>query len=343
MQLWDIIPAPDATLFSRLVPDDLPDSLARFLPDREIQGVKSRVARRTRTNVTARYRAYNAETPIGERPEAVALTEVTLPPLSQKLLVTEWETLWLEMAAGSAGGFAGMIDQMYDDVQQSTVAIRNRVELARADLLVDGKFTLAAENGLTLEADYGMQSSHKPTTSVAWSDATNALPLTDELAWTATLKTDAGRPPIAALASSTVIGYLGKSAEYRNAFWGGNASAQPNLNRAQVNQVRSDNGLAPLVEYDHQLSVGGATTRLIPVDRLILICANIGETQWGITAESLELVGSNAVDFTRRDAPGLFAAVYREPDPVTGWTKVGGVVMPVAADVDGWLSADVIP
>lgn len=343
MQLWDLIPAPDATAFSRVVPDELPDSLARFLPDREIQGVKSRVARRTRTNVVAKYRAYNAETPIGERPEAIALTEVTLPPIGQKLLITEWETLWLEVNSGGGGALAGMIDQAYDDIQSSTTAVRNRIELARADLLVDGKFTLAAENGLTLEADYGLAVSHKPTTGTSWADPVNSTPLTDEKAWTATLKTDAGRAPIAALASSTVIGYLLKSNEYRAAFWGGMAPSQPNLNLAQLNQLRRDNGLAPLVEYDHQLSVGGVTTRLIPVDKLILICDNIGETQWGITAESLELVGSNAVDFTRRDAPGLFAAVYREPDPVTGWTKVGGVCMPVAADVDGWLSADVVP
>lgn len=340
MQLWDIVPAPDATAFARVVPDDLPNSLDRFLPNREIQGVKSRVARRTRTNVVAKYRAYNAETPIGERPEAVAITEVTLPPIGQKLLVTEWERLWLEMNSGSGGALEGMITQIYDDIEANVRAVRNRLELARADLLVDGKFTLAGENGLTLEADYSLAASHKPVPATLWSSAVST-PLSDEIAWHQVVKTDAGRPAIASIASSTVIGYLLKNDEYRSAYWGGNATAQPNLSLAQLNQVRADRGLPPLVEYDHQLSVGGVSTRLIPVDRLIMVTADLGETQFGITAESLELVGSNAVDFTRADAPGLFAAAYREPDPVTGWTKVTGVAMPVLADVNGLLSADV--
>jgi hypothetical protein len=245
------------------------------------------------------------------------------------------------MNSGSGGALAGMIAQIYDDFEANTSAIRNRIELARGDLLVDGKFTLAGENGLTLEADYSLPADHKPAPATLWSDLANSTPLTDELAWVKKVKDDSGEAPVASIASSTVIGYLLKNAEYRSAYWGGNAAAQPNLNRAQVNQLRVDNGLPPLVEYDHQLSVGGVSTRVIPIDRIILVTADLGETQFGITAEALELVGSNAVDFTREDAPGLFAAAYREVDPVTGWTKVGGTCMPVLANPLGLLCADV--
>lgn len=341
MQIWDILPAVDATAFARVVPDDLPDTLSALLPDRQINGVKSRTARRTRTNVTAKYRAYNAETPIGRRPEALTVTEQALPPIGQKLPVTEWETLWLEFAGGGGNAFAGMLQQMYDDIEQNVRAIRNRMTLARGDLLTDGKFTLAGENGLVLEADYGLNAALLPTASQYWNNA-DALILSDLQAWDRVVRTRSGRPPVAVRASSLIVGYMLKNDEVRASYWGGNANAQPNLNRAQLSQVLRDNGLPPIVEEDHQLEVDGVVTRVLPENRLIMVVDGVGETQWGVTAESLELVASNAVDFTRADAPGLFAAVYRTPDPVTGWTKVTGVGMPVLGEPDGLLSARVL-
>ena len=65
MQLWDIISPADLTVFARTVPDEFPDSLVQFLPDRILSGIKSRSAKKSRRNVTAQYRAYNAATPLG--------------------------------------------------------------------------------------------------------------------------------------------------------------------------------------------------------------------------------------------------------------------------------------
>ncbi len=341
MQLWDIVSPADLTVFARQVPDEIPDSLNRFLPDRVIAGIKSRSAKKTRRNVTAQYRAYNAETPIGIRPVTVALTEITLPPVGQKLPLTEWERLNLEAAKSGGSALDEMVATVYDDVENSVLAVRNRAELARADYVVDGKFTLAAENGLTIEADFGLDVTHKPTAAILWGAAL-AVPLSDEQTWVQVLKSDSGKPPIAAIASSTVIGALLRNAEYRAAYWGGNAGEKPNLNRAQLNQVRSDNGLPPLVEYDHQLEVDGVATRLIPTTKFILVTDSVGESQWGLTAEGLDFATSNAVDFTLPDAPGLVSSAWKTPDPVTGWTKTNATFMPVAADIAGLLSATVL-
>lgn len=341
MQLWDIVSPADLTVFARTVPDELPDSLNRFLPDRVIAGIKSRSAKKTRRNVTAQYRAYNAATPIGIRPVTVSLTEILLPPVGQKLALTEWERLNLELAQSGGTALDAMVATVYDDVENSVHAVRNRAELARADYLVDGKFTLAAENGLTIEADFGLAGTHVVTAAILWG-AANAVPLSDEQTWVQVIKTDSGKPPVAAICSSTVIGQLVRNAEYRAAFWGGNAGAQPNLNRAQLAQVRSDNQLPPLVEYDHQLEVDGVNTRLIPTNRFILVTDNVGESQWGLTAEGLDFATTAAVDFLLTDAPGLVSSAWKTPDPVTGWTKTNATFMPVASDIAGLLSATVL-
>lgn len=340
MQLWDIVTPVDLTAFARMVPDDLPNNLNRFLPDRTIVGIKSRVARRSRTNTTARYRAWNAETPIGQRPDSVAVTEVKLPPLGQKLILTEWDQLQLDAANGSQSAVASMIATIYDDTENNVAAIRNRLELARGDLLTDGKFTLTAENGLTLEADYGMASSHKPTAGTLW-DGSSPTPLSDEVTWSRLMQTDGGGRPVVAIGNAIITSLLLRNAEYRSAYWGGAAGSSPNLNLEQLNTVRAANGLAPYEEYDHQVSVDGSTTRVIPTNKLILLGANVGETQFGATAEALELAQSNAVDFTTQDSPGIFAAAYKLADPVTGISKANATAMPVLADVNAIISATV--
>jgi len=341
MQLWDIVSPADLTVFARTLPDDLPDSLNRFLPDRVLSGIKSRSAKKSRRNVTAQYRAYNAATPLGIRPVTVSLTEVTLPPVGQKIALTEWDRLQLDAAQNGASALDAMVATIYDDVENSVRAVRNRAELARGQFLNTGKFSLVAENGLTIEADFVLDATHKPAAAILWG-AANAVPLSDEQAWVLVVKADSGKAPIAALCSSTVIGALLRNAEYRAAYWGGNAGQQPNLNRAQLNQVRSDNFLPPLVEYDHQLEVAGANTRLIPTNKFILVTDSVGESQWGITAEGLDFATTNAVDFVLADAPGLVASAWKTPDPVTGWTKVNATFMPVAADIAGLLSATVL-
>jgi len=341
MQLWDIVSPANLTVFARTVPDEFPDSLNRFLPDRIINGIKSRVARKTRTNVVAQYRAYNAETPIGSRPLSIAVTEVLLPPVGQKLMLTEWERLSLEAARNGGTALDDMVATVYDDVENSVRAVRNRAELARGDFLTDGKFSLVAENGLTIEADFGLPGTHVVTAAVLWSVVATSTPLSDEQAWVLVVKNDSGKAPVAAITSSTVVGYLLRNAEYRAAYWGGNAGAQPNLNRSQLAQVRSDNGLPLIHEYDHQLYVNGANARVIPVNRFILVTDGVGESQWGLTAEALDFATTAAVDFVLHDAPGLVASAWKSPDPVTGWTKTNATFMPVAADINGLFSATV--
>jgi hypothetical protein len=49
-----------------------------------------------------------------------------------------------------------IVDAIYDDATNLTREVQARMEQARGDVLVDGKFTLTGEGGLFMEADYGV-------------------------------------------------------------------------------------------------------------------------------------------------------------------------------------------
>lgn len=339
MQIWDAISPADVTAFARSVPEDITNSLARVLPNRQLTGIKSRSAKRTRTNVAAMYRAYNAETPIGQRPQALTVTEVTLPPVGQKLPLTEAETLELE-ALRNGGGLDALVESVYDDTETNVRAIRNRIELARGQFLATGAFTLTAENGLTIEADYVLPGDHQVTPGVLWG-AANPTPMTDERVWVQKVIDDSGEVPEFAVTSSRVRNAMLAAPDYRAAAYPGAGTSAPSLSIDGLNMVRAAYGLPPLFVYDGRVNVGGVNTRVIADDLFILATASVGETQFGITADAIRLAGSNAVDFTTTDAPGIFAAAYTSVDPVTYWSKATATAMPVAGDINGLLVADV--
>lgn len=328
----------ELTFLARQVPEPIENSLAAVLPDREIDGIRSKSVRSSRKTTTAKYRSYNAEAPIGQRGGSIEVTEVKLPPISEKLPIDE--NLIFELSENASDpAIARARAEFYDDAENLTLSIRNRAEKARGEFLTTGKITLA-ENGVVDEADFGLAADHKVAPAALWS-ATNATPLSDEIVWMQKVTTDSGKRPTRATTSLRIALLLTKNAEYRNTYWQ-RGTDSPMLSLDQVNAVRASNGLAPLNVYDGLVpDDSGASVRVIADDLFILTTDSVGESQWGITAESLELVSSNAVDFDRKDAPGITVVQYRVPDPVTVWTKASATFLPVAGDIAGLLVADV--
>ncbi|MGX4736004.1 major capsid protein [Kitasatospora griseola] len=72
-----------------------------------------------------------------------------------------------------------LLELLCDDAERHIEAIRSGLELAASDVLVDGKFTLDAENGLTIEIDFGVPVGNMPTVARPWSDPTSD-PIRDE-------------------------------------------------------------------------------------------------------------------------------------------------------------------
>ena len=330
------------TAFVREVPRPANQILNQFLPDQVLNDIEAVIDSVQKVNRAAKFRSYDAETPIGQR-DGLTQNRVMLPPLGQKTVLGEFERLQLERLRTGGQANQGLVDAIYNDAVTNTRAVRARMELARGDVLTDGKFTLTAENGLTLETDWGIPAGNLVAPGTPWSTVATATPLADLVSWTDTYTALNGEPPAFALTSRSVVGNLLRNAEIRGlaASLGGTPSI---VTRQQLQTVLEAHGLPTIIEYDTQVNVNGSDTRVIPADRFVMLPqdpSTLGYTAWGITAEALELAGVSNPTIAFNDAPGLIGVVLKEGDPVRTWTKVTGVGMPVIVDPNRLMVADV--
>lgn len=338
--LYDLVDPAFLTGVARETPVPSNFILNRFLPDVEHRAIELAIDRVTRVNRVAKFRAFDAETPIGKRP-SFTRDKVKLPPIGQKLVVGEFDTIMLQLLETGGNNVEPIRRAIYDDTAENVRTIRNRMELARGDVLVDGKFTLAGENGLTLEANFGVPGSHLVAPGVLWSDQANATPLLDEMGWVDTYITDAGEPPGFQLVSTTTLRHMLQNAALRG-LAAANGVTPGTLSLDQLNGILQIHGLPPVVVNDARVDVDGVSTRVIPADRVVFLPANpsdLGETAWGVTAESIALAAERRIEL--EDAPGIVAVNLVDGDPVRVWSKATAVGMPVIRDPNRLLVADV--
>ncbi|MGW7283948.1 major capsid protein [Streptomyces sp. NPDC054847] len=342
--LRDITPT-DIIAFARAVqtPADYALTLS-VMPERQINGVKFKTRRTSRRVNAAKYRAYDAQTPVASREVKRIETEGMLPPLGQKFLVGELETILLAARRGQDG--SELVESLYEDTAAHTQSIRSRLELAVGDLLTDGKFTLAGENGLTVEYDAGVPSANMPTAATPWT-TTTADALADEMAWIEVLRASGAPLPARVLTSYKARALLASNDSYRRAFYGQPAASTPTgvLAPNEVDAVRARYNLPPIEVYDVQIPKDdGTMARPIPEDRWLMLPPNPaqwGETQYGITAESIALTTGSNPAIELEEAPGIIVTHGFSDDPVQVWTKGSAVAMPVLYVPDIHITAKV--
>jgi hypothetical protein len=334
------------TGFVREVPTPTPLILNQVLPDRRIGNVEAALDQMTRTNRTAKFRAWDAETPVGQR-DSFQRSKIKLPPLGEKLPIAEQEHLMLETARTGGDNRNAYVAAIYDDAETLTGDVLRRMELARGDALVDGKFTLAGENNLTLEADFGVPSGNLVTPSTPWSDHDDATVIQNMNTWIDDYVDLNGEKPGFMWTSNTVISNLLLCDEIR-ALLGPAifASGGPAvITRAQLAQVFEAYGWPTLREYNTKVNVDGSNVRIIPDDRVIFTPSNpedLGYTAWGVTAEALVLARGQNPGLTFEQLPGLVGVVMTDGDPVQTWTKVAAVGMPLISNPRLLKVADVL-
>jgi hypothetical protein len=278
------------TGFVRTLPAPLNLALNGVLPDKTIGDIEAAMDQVTRTNRAAKFRAWDSETPVSQR-DRFQRNKVKLPPLGVKLPIGEYERLVLERARTGGDNRAAYVGEIYNDAAQLTREVYNRMELARGDVLTDGKFTLTGEMGLKLEADFGLDSSHNVAAATLWTNHASADPITDLKNWTDLYRDDAGEDAGRILTSKTVLNNLLQCDAIKALFYRGDMiSGSPNLiTPAQLNQVLVAYGYPAIETYDAKIDVDGVSTRPIAADKLLLLPANaadLGYTAWGITAEA---------------------------------------------------------
>ncbi|TDB98253.1 major capsid protein E [Micromonospora fluostatini] len=346
MLIDDYIEPAVLTGFVREVPYPYQLILNTVLPDRYIADVEAAFDQVERTNRAASYRAWDSEVPVSQR-EGFQRSKVALPPLGVKLPIGEYERLMLERIRTGGDNRSGYVEAIYNDAEQLTREIFNRMELARGDVLMDGKFTLTDENGLTIEADFKLPAGHSTVANTLWSDHANAAPLQDLKAWVEFYLDENGERPATMLTSTQVLNNLLLAGEIRELFYRGDAvSGGPNLlTMAQLNTVLNAYGLPAIETYDTKIEVEGVNTRVIDQDKAIFLPADrasLGFTAWGITAEALELANGQNPGLLFQDLPGLVGVTLKEGDPLRVWTKVGAAGMPMLTNPRKLFVAEVL-
>lgn len=339
------IDATEINAFARAVqtPADYALTLS-VMPERTINSVKFRIKSTSRRVNAANYRAWDAQTKVATREAKRIVTEGMLPPLGQKYLVGELEQILLDTSRGADA--SELVELLYQDIAAHVQSIKSRLELAVGDLLTDGKFTLSGENGLTVEYDAGVPSANMPTAAKAWTDPT-ADALKDEMAWIETLRASGAPLPSRVVTSYKARALLAANNSYRQAFYGSIPANTPTgvLAPNEVDTVRARYGLPPISVYDVQIPKDdGTMVRPIPEDRWLMLPPNPqtwGETQYGVTAESLVLSSGGNPAIEREEAPGIVVTHGYTDDPVQVWTKGAAVAMPVLYVPDIHITAKV--
>lgn len=332
----DYITPTELTGYVREALSDLPQNafgLSAYLPDVETDDIDFRVttgggglAR------VAKYRAWDTESPISGR-KGVDRLSGEIPPISEKRRLSEYDRLKMRKLD------SGIVDAILNDAVDLAKGIHARVEVARGEALSDGKVTIA-ENGLTIEADFGRKATHTQTAAIKW-NVDGSDPVEDFLAWQRIYVATNGVRPGATLASQDIQSSLMRNAAIR-AMTLPAGSTQQVVTIDAINALFRSFGLPALSIYEAQVEGddGNAKSIIDPTKVIFLPPSDrkLGETLWGVTAEALD--SDYGIDST--EAPGVVVGSYSDKDPVGLWTKASAISLPVPANTNLTLSATVL-
>lgn len=282
----------------------------------------------------APYRAYDAEAPVGSRP-GVARTVGALPPISQKIILTEGDRLMLEGLMGSSAQQDRLIQAVFNDAARQVRSVQARVELARGDALADGIVTIN-ENGQQFTIDFGVPAGHKVNAATVWSDPSADI-IGEITSWVETYVDTNGVPPGRALTSTSVIGAMLRNDDIKASL------ALPS--RTELNAFLTASDLPAVEPYDVQVETSaGVKTRVLPADRFVMVPADgdgfLGRTQYGTTVEAMELASEGLIE--SEAAPGVVAVTWKTKDPVHIWTKGAAIALPLITNPNLLFTADVL-
>ena len=335
---------PDAlTAFVREVPTPSNLRLTQLFGEpRQLDTNTVDFAEIVRTNRTARFRSFDGRIHVSER-DVGSEKRVKLLPLSTSLSMGEYERLQLEFARTGGTNQQALANSIYNDGENLTREVLNRMEQAWGDVLSDGKLTID-ENGFQGEADFGVPAGNLVTPAGdPWPTVATADALTDLVTWVDAYIALNGFPPGAILTSQKITRLMQRNSEIINAVSGA-AAQRTRVNSEELNDLFSSESLPPLLPpYDTNVDVDGVTTRVINEDLLLFLPPNIsdlGYTAYGVSATALELVDSNRSDMSFEEAPGIVGVVEKTGPPYRAFTYVDAVGMPILANAKLLMIAD---
>lgn len=322
MALWEEINPAELTAFSRVAQEQQDSGpLGVVLPNLNQDEVKFSWRVNEVLSEVAEYGEFDTEAPIGGAAQSEEKT-MRLLPVSRKLRLSEYEQV-------SDPERARQLAE--DRAVQVVQFVINRLNKARGEALVDGKLAIS-ENGIVQNVDFGRaanQTNQAPST--LWS-ATGADPIANLREWADRVADASGVMPNVMIGSTRV--YSALAAALADA--GYVTSGVGVVSRNAVSEILASYELPGFTVYDGR--VGGA--RVVADDKLILASSGgaSGATVFAPTVESRD----PRYNLEASNQSGIVAAVYSEDDPPVKWVLGKAVAMPVLANPDTTLSADVL-
>lgn len=311
-------------------------TLDRFLPNREIPDLEYRIRTGTLTDTeTAEYRSFDTPAPMSGRSGSVNTIIGKLGPVSRQIPLGEEE--FLRIRALERNTNDPIIEAIYNDAELMIRAVQARVELARGDLINDGKVTIA-ENGLILEADFGRKAALRVTSPTVWTNPASTI-LTDLLGWLQVYVDTNGAEPSSILMPRVRIGNFALNTEMRE-YASANGTTPGRINRQTIDNIFANEGLPPIETYDATVRVNRVATRILPLNKVFLTPPQgglFGQTFYGPTAEALKLRAKGLIK--QEAVPGIVAVVTETDHPVQTYTVGTAIALPGAVDVNLFLDA----
>ena len=332
MALWDevIKPAP-LTIFARSIAEryDGDGLLSDIFPNVSVDDVVFEWEQGERLTEVAEYRAFNAETSIGDT-AGKGTRLAKLAPLGRKYEFSEYEKIRYS-ARNSSETVQAAIERLAATAAKAAV---NRVALARGEALATGKLSIH-ENGFDQEVDFGRRPEFSNATPANPWDGASADPVADIAEWVEAYATVNGEAPDQLIVSRKVAAALTK------AVYNGLSGNKPAVfTQADANAILSGNGLPTLTLNDKLFKVGSVVKRVLPEDTAILASTNgAGATPWGRTAEAGDPRYNLPGDV---ELPGLVVGAYETLDPMTKWVHSNAIALPVLGNPDLTLVAKVL-
>lgn len=309
--------------------------LQEWLPENTIEDLEYRVRRGTLMDTdTAEFRAFDTPAPMTDR-AGVSYIRGKLGPVSRQIPLGEEEFLRARSLMEDSDD--PIIDAIYDDSERMIRAVQTRMELARGDVINDGKVTIV-ENGLVLEANFGRAAAMSKTSGTVWTNPAAPM-LTDMLGWVQNYIDQNGVAPGTLMMSQQRLGNMALNAEMR-AYAAANGTTPARINRATIDNIFATEGLPEIELYDTQVRVNKTRTRVLPANKVFLMPPageRLGETLYGTTAEALLLRQRGLID--REVAPGIVAVITVSEHPVQTFTVGTAIAMPTMPNPDLVLDA----
>lgn len=329
----------DLTEFVRRVPTPSNLALQGMFPTEVRESTQVNFREISKTNRAARFRAPDGRIHVADRDGGTEKV-VNMLPLSDSRNRGEYETLQLEMARLGGTRTEALVNAIYNDAEDLTRYVQNRIELALGQVLSTGVFTPDLHDELDgVSVDFGMPANHRIALAGGqqWASTTGSTAdgLTQLQQACDVYEETNGERPGFVMTSRTNIRFLERQAASINAVYG-SAMGRTSVPIAEMLSTFESLGIPTDWRINEtKINVDGVNTRVVPDNVLILGPSNMSELlsfRMGLTATALELVNSNRVEMGFLQAPGIVGVVVKEGPPFRQFTFVDALGIPLIKD-----------